>query len=52
VEIEPDKVLISVKGRARLYVIDIKTRMAVEHIENPSGSTNQYSMIKHPAFDF
>ena len=51
VEIEPDMALISVAGRARLYVINIKNRAAVASIDNPSGCTNQYSMIKHPEYD-
>ena len=49
-EIEPDMALISVAGRARLYFINVKDRKAVASIDNPSGCTNQYSMIKHPAY--
>jgi hypothetical protein len=51
VEIEPDTILVSVKGRAKLYVINIKNRAVVAHIDNPTGMTNQFSMVKHPAYD-
>ena len=51
VEIEPDMVLVAVAGRAKLYIVNIKNRAAVEAIDNPTGSTLQYSMIKHPAYD-
>jgi hypothetical protein len=51
VEIDADKVLVAVEGRARLYVIDIATRQVVAHIDNPSGSTRVISLMKHPAYD-
>jgi hypothetical protein len=44
-------VLVAVEGRCRMYVMDIATRMAVVHIDNPSGSTKVFSLMKHPAYD-
>ena len=43
--------LVAVEGRARLYVMDIATRRAVVQIDNPSGPTTVFSLMKHPAYD-
>jgi hypothetical protein len=51
VEYAPDKILLTTRGRTRIYELNLKTRLAVGHMENPSGAVTQFSMIKHPYYD-
>jgi hypothetical protein len=51
VEISPDRILLTTRGRTRLYELDLSTRLAVGHIENPSGAVTQFAMVKHPYYD-
>ena len=36
VEIEKDKIMVSIEGRNKLFVIDVATRMAIKAIVNPT----------------
>ena len=50
-EVSPDRLLLTARGRTRLYGVDLSTRAAVDHIENPSGAITQFCMLKHPKYD-
>ena len=51
VEITTDRVLLTARGRTRLYEVDLSTRLAVGHFDNPSGAATQLAMVKHPYFE-
>ncbi len=52
VEFAPDRVLLTARGRSRLYEVNLAERKAEKHMENPSGAATQLAMVKHPYYDF
>ena len=51
VEIEKDKIMVSIEGRNKLFVIDVATRMAIKAIVNPTTISRPLVMIPAPGYN-